>query len=159
MTEPGPDRITHECHTFVQYLVATRPTEYVLRKYQAAHEQGCVETTGASSIDELLLRIARVRPVLTAAADAHARCFRPASALRRKLVLLAAILESTAPGYHAFESPPPASFVIVLARVAGRCAVFAGLLVSGMLTIGPVHLGLRLIGRAREPHKTTVLAR
>jgi hypothetical protein len=102
----------------------------------------------------LLLKFASSGAVATALADAYARFARPGGTLRRKLVLLAAILECAPNTWRAFEPPPPASAAVVTARVAWRGAVFVLVLASAIVTLGPPHLWLRLTGRTRgrRPH-------
>ncbi|MGH7554775.1 MAG: hypothetical protein ACREMQ_17385 [Longimicrobiales bacterium] len=158
MTDADRSRITRECGVFTRYVVRADPTDYVVGKYMAAHERGHLPIDCAVAIDELLVRIARSQPAFAAIADAYAVLFRRGGALRRKLVVLTAILESCAPGFLAFESPPPARFAAVIARLAGRGAVFALLLVIATITIGPIHVGLRLAGRSRAVRRSAVVA-
>jgi hypothetical protein len=156
VTDAERRRITRECGVFARHVVAADPTDYVVGKYLAAHEQGHLQVEGATPIDDLLVSIARTH-TLTTVAEAYAVLFRPGGALRRKLILLTAILESCAPGFMAFESPPPARAAAILARLLGRGAVFALALLIGTITIGPIHMALRLTGSVRANRQAAVV--
>ena len=88
----------------------------------------------------MALRLAARTPLL---ADAHARLFAPASALRRKLVLLLAILETSAPAFRRVDDPGPRGTVGAWLRLAaiGGTAGLAAVLGSALLL--PVQLVLR----------------
>jgi hypothetical protein len=149
------DELERECHVFAWRVARVQPSAYVVDRYVAAHRQGHVGSP-ATPADRMLANVARRGGPWTALADAYARIVRPAGTLRRKLVLFAAILECTSPAYRAFESPPPASAMRVIARLAVRGGAFALLLTVALLVLGPVHLavaamsGRRAITRAAE---------
>ncbi|MFT5465587.1 MAG: nucleoside-diphosphate-sugar epimerase [Verrucomicrobiales bacterium] len=84
-----------ECDVFCRYLIGERPTAYVVEKYRAGIESEVFKQAENSAFDEKLIQLAAKRPLLTGFADAYCRFFRPNSIVRRKLVLLLAILEST----------------------------------------------------------------
>ena len=88
------DALERECRIFCRLLAGREPTDYVRTKYRAAHAAGVVEPTGgASSFERGVVALARRSTLLARALDARARILAPASLLRRKLVLLLAILE------------------------------------------------------------------
>jgi hypothetical protein len=90
----------------------------------------------------VLLDLASHGPWALRAADGYARFFAPASALRRKLAVLVAILESTAPSDGAFmASDEPPAGVIVQLLVTG--VGFVLLLGVGIMALAPQHLAAR----------------
>src|SRR5947209_5491873 len=90
------DRLARECTTFCRHLLGRRPSAYVLAKYQEFHRLPAARAVRpARAVDRALLAAARLHPAAALPADAFARIFRPGCALRKKLVLLLAILESS----------------------------------------------------------------
>jgi hypothetical protein len=111
-----------ECRTFTVYLTGNEPDELVVVSYaRGLASDAFGRRSGDPSLDRALIGLARRGPFATGLTDAWARIFTPAGGLRRRLVLLVAILESTTPAYHAFE---PAA--------RGRIVAFAALLVTGL---------------------------
>jgi hypothetical protein len=79
-------------------------------------------------------------------ADAHAALFAPASTLRKRLVLLLAILESRSPFSESIDMPLGGSAAGAIARVGLRGVVaLLGLLV-GTVVLLPVRVALALRG-------------
>ena len=91
------DALDAECRAFCRYLAHRTPPSSVIEKYRAAHTAGVVEPPGGSSaFDRGVVSLARRSTLLTRALDARARILAPGSLLRRKLVLVLALLECTA---------------------------------------------------------------
>ncbi len=138
---PSAEPLRREANTFTRYLLSRAPSDYVVDKYHQGHRV-IPYLNGAENlpIDALLLKVAR-RGVLPAwIADTYARIFRQSGPLRQKLVLLAAILESS-PSFHSDMGG---------SKDTKRLYVFLGLVVLGlgfavrlpvaMLVFGPAHL-------------------
>jgi phytoene dehydrogenase-like protein len=128
-----------ECRKLTAYLVDVPPSEYVIACYVRAHR-----TTSAfephDRFERVALRLAALAPGL---ADAHARLFAPASALRRKLVLLLAILETSSPSFRRVDDPGPRGPLRAWLRLAWIGMAAAGAAVVGSALLLPVHLVLR----------------
>jgi nucleoside-diphosphate-sugar epimerase len=89
-------RLEKECKVFSRYLLGRSGNEYVLRKYVEANRvRGLVESAGEDRLGTGLLRVASISPFLTRLTDSFAAIFARRSILRKKLVLLIAILESS----------------------------------------------------------------
>lgn len=99
------DRLDRECSVFCRYLIGQTPSPYVVAKYGDYHRRAAVEDTPAR-IDRVLLAVASLHPATVRPADAYARIFRPGSVLRKKLILLLAVLESCAPSDERIDSIP-----------------------------------------------------
>jgi hypothetical protein len=78
-------------------------------------------------------------------ADAYARIFRPHGALRQKLTLLLAVLES-APATHREFTSGGSGVAAAIGRSALSLLGFGVAFLTGLLLLGPVHL---VLSRAR----------
>ena len=148
---PEPEEMAGECRAFSMYLTGFPPTPYVLDTYRRCHA-GIPYLRGApyDRVEAMLLGVARRGGLPLRCADAYARLFRPAGALRQKLVLALAVLENSPPTHlrlHAARQGAPATLVLVM---LGRGVGFACCLLSALMVLGPAHLVLSLLpGRAR----------
>lgn len=146
MTDASPERLQDEALTFTRALVGREASPYVVRQYIRAHVS--LPLAPVQGFDAVLIGVATAAGVLTRAADAYARLFARRAILRRKLVLLLAILESTSPEDAEFApvASSPAGTIAKLA-VTGIAAVVYG--VAGVVILGPLHLASRIAaGRA-----------
>jgi len=141
---PDTDSSAAECRVFTRYLISRLPDAYILRKYAQAFEPGFpLGGEACSGFDALLLKLAVLHPLLTRTADIYSRFFRPASAVRKRLVLLLALLESWAATAETLDSTRRTGFVrfvIVLLADAGLSAVLllvaAPFLLPAQLVLG-----------------------
>ncbi|MGH9795350.1 MAG: NAD-dependent epimerase/dehydratase family protein [Candidatus Acidiferrales bacterium] len=140
--------LARECDAFARYLIGAGPAEYVARKYREAHAvSGRLAARGR--FDALLVRVAARGPVRAAVADAYACLLARRSALRKKLILLAAILESS-PSNCGWKDQADAGSVAGFAlRLLGRGAGFAVRLAAALVTLGPLHVLMGTGDRAR----------
>src|SRR5262249_24346037 len=106
-TRPSPPRrhqplainvkqvIEKECKTFATYIVGKPPSAYITAQYAAAAlAHGLASDADLSCFDRVALALGRSGSVFTRSADAFCSIFARRSVLRRKLIVLAAILES-----------------------------------------------------------------
>lgn len=123
-----------ECRVFTRYLAGADLSLMVEEAYIRGHQVSAVEQTeGSHAFEQTLLRIARTSPGLAQAADGYAVVFAKASQLRRKLVLLVAILESRQQTAQAIEPPSSGSLPRRIVSVAVR--VVAGLARTAFVTL------------------------
>lgn len=94
MAEPGDDRLAAECRLFCRYLADVDATPDIIGAYQRAHAIATLKLRATTPLDRALQRLAITGTAFTRMADSFAGLIAPASALRRKLVVLMAILES-----------------------------------------------------------------
>ena len=112
-----------ELVVFTRYLTNMVPTEYVGEQYRMALlAHNLARDADFSAFDRLTLNLARRGVLCTRFADAHCAIFRRHGAMRRRLILLMAILEHVAPYSDGFDRPIPRSII-------GSCA---GLLLQGV---------------------------
>jgi hypothetical protein len=137
--------LQHEARVFSRFLARVPATPYVTARYVDAHR--ATQTLGpVDRFDRWMVAVARVSPVLTRLADAYARLFLPRGVLRKKLVTLLAILETSTPFHRALDRAPgrhPAVVVMLLA-VSGVGGILAAL--AGTLIFGPLHIRARIGG-------------
>jgi len=133
--QPGLDA---ECRGFTKFLVGREPDEYILAKYREAHRHLALEAEPRSFEAALLERATR-GPRRTRLADAYSRIFLPQSVLRKKLVLLLAILESRSPFCHEIDRLPSRAVPLVWLGLAARGCFGVITLLLGTLWIGPGH--------------------
>jgi len=138
MTDTGTAAtLDREACSFTEALIGQPPSAYVREQYARAHGHLALAPGGA--FDRRLVTFAASGPLAARAADAYARWFARDTALRRKLVVLTAILESTAPHDTAFDPlVSPVAGTLVRLGLAGTGFVIA--LAAGTLVLTPLRL-------------------
>ncbi|HEX6135422.1 MAG TPA: hypothetical protein VFZ24_15740 [Longimicrobiales bacterium] len=111
--------LDRECRLFTGYLLGCVPTQYVLDRYADAHRVSDVYSTG-TRFDAFLMRAARTGRITTKVVDAYAAILAPTSLIRRKLILLLAILETAAPTAGIIDSVDRGGRVLLFLRLCGR---------------------------------------
>jgi hypothetical protein len=132
-----------EARTFTAALVGQVPSTYVIAQYAKAHDHLPLAPGGA--FDRRMMAFAALGPWAARAADAYARTFAKSAVLRRKLVVLTAILESSAP-HDAAYAPVEASPAGIVARLALVGIAFLLALLAGILVLAPLRLVTAITG-------------
>ncbi len=142
--------LDREAAVFVRYLTGADPSspgqggaagDYVLAKYRDAHARGAVgEAT--DGFDAALVRWAAAGPLRARWVDGYARFFASGGLLRRKLVLVLALLESRAPTDALVDQVEPGSRAGFLAGMTLSMGLFALRLVGAALVLTPARLVL-----------------
>jgi hypothetical protein len=139
--------LERECDVFCRYLGGQKAPEKLFAKYREAHEAGVVAIEGASTrFDRALVGCARFGTFPTRLADAHARLFRNGGLLRRKLVLVLALLETHADTVARVDAPTVAGPVAFVVETTLRLAVFAALAALGLVVFVPLRIACSLGG-------------
>lgn len=140
------DPLDAECRVFTRYLLGCDPDAYVNAKYKAAHAVlPALSTTGR--FDEALIAFARTCPLWTKVADAYAGLFSPAAALRKRLVLLLAILETRPPFHGLIDKTVDGPAPLVVVRLVTRTTGAVLCLLVGALVFLPTRAVLTLARR------------
>lgn len=143
------DAIAAECGVFTRHLTDDEATPYVIACYErllaSARRPPAVE---ALLIERALLSMARAGGLRLRLADGYACLFRPRGGLRRRLVLVIAILENSPSSARLFNSGEEGSFAGVSARMAISMVASALCTLVGVLVFAPVHLVSVLLPRA-----------
>ena len=126
-----------ECRLFTRYLLGREPDAYVLERYVSLQIAAVRGAPAPVSLDSLLLNTARSNVFALRCADAYARIFRPQCLLRRKLILIFAILENSQGFPSRFTSGVSSSYVFALARIAATLTGFALTLIASLFVIVP----------------------
>ena len=139
-----------ESRLFSRYLLGGVADDAILDTYAAAVASGtagpCPELR---AFDRLLTRIARTHPVMTRAVDVYARHFCPAAPVRKRLILMLAILESHARPYAAMDTVDGGGRAAVYLRLGG--AVISSLFLLVLATVFLSPLSLVMSGRRAGP--------
>jgi hypothetical protein len=136
--------LQRECRVFTLYLIGKAPSPYVIAKYEDAHQKR--QTLAATSkFDRFLVGFAAAGPGYSKLADSYARLFAPLSTLRKKLVLLLAILESSSSSYQSLENTEAGGSALLILRILLRMAVFAFCFALGAIVLLPAQMILHLV--------------
>ena len=145
--------LEQECTVFTYYVIKQKPSNYVLSKYRQAHlipDFACTSET--HPFDRLLLSLSASHSFLTKLVDAYTAIFLRSSIVRRKWVLLLAILESCSPTDRCFDSPESSSKKLLFLGMMGKGLVFLFFLCLSLVLLLPLHLGFavyqKLVGRS-----------
>jgi hypothetical protein len=136
--------IERECRVFTEHLIGQVPNSYVLRKYEEAHATTPFYVC-MGAFDAFLVSVAGFHCKLAKLADCYARIFFPTALLRKKLILLLAILETSSPSFLAVEAVDGGSRAILIARLCGRLFVFTGSLILAALLFAPMQILFRVL--------------
>jgi len=135
---PSGAVLERECRTFTRYLTGRGPTPYVVQKYREAHAASTA--FDADRFDSRLTAVARWHPVTTLLADAYARFFVPYGTLRKKLILLLAILEISPPFFRELNYPSAGGRLGQALYLGARMFMLVLALVVGTIAFLPMHL-------------------
>ena len=130
--------LEREARLFCRYLLSREPSGYEIRKYVEGHRSPqWVGRAAPEGIHARLLSFAVRGPFMTRLADGYASVFHRGTDLRRKLVLLLAILESGDRTFDRSEADRPLSPVRGHAHLIGQGLAFAGVAALAMLVFLP----------------------
>jgi len=130
--------LERECRTFTRYLVRLDPSPYVVAKYCEAHSAS--SRFSGSRFDERLTALARWHPLTAFLADAYATVFAPRGLLRKKLILVLAVLEVSPPFFRELDRPLAGGPVRQLFAMALRTLVFGAVLLGAVVALLPLRL-------------------
>lgn len=133
--------LERECRTFTRYLAGRDATPYVIGKYCDAHTAS--PAFAGDRFDRRITAAARIHPVAAFVADAYARFFAPHGLLRKKLIVLLAILETSPPFYRDLEQVADGRLVAQVIHVGVRLLLFLPAVLLGTALFVP----LRLVSR------------
>lgn len=138
---PSGDELDAEFTRHARYLAGVEPTEYQLAKYRDFHAKRRLPP--ANAFDALLLKLSRGGLGL-ALADSYSGLLYRTSVVRAKLVLAAAILESSAPSFEVLDKPGGRGGAVAAFTRMGLSGVKAGFsFFFAALLLAPAHFLLR----------------
>ena len=148
MGDSGPDeRLEQEGRVLGRYLAGGIIPAHLVARY--ADHVSATEIPGRDQLDRTLLRAAQFGGAVTRMADAYARWLRPTGALRRRLTILCALVESSPPYHIELGAPREGSrrgsaAALVVIGLMGGVTLF-----GAVLLFGPVHLVLLALRKGR----------
>ncbi len=132
-------RLRREAGSLSRVLVGSPPGEPVVARYLAAHER-LPGLMPSSLFERAQVGAARLHPWPARMADAYAALLARESVLRRKTVLLLAILESSAGHHRSIDRPDARGRLGTVAALGLRGLSALPLLAVGFAIFVPVHL-------------------
>jgi nucleoside-diphosphate-sugar epimerase len=142
--------IVRECDVFTRYLVGQPPTDYVHKQYKmAVLARDLANSAEFRDFDRRTLSLARRNAFFTRVADAYCAIFHRHGVLRRKLILLLAILEHTPPTAARFDSPKNIGSIGIATNLFLLGISFGLLLLAAIFLLLPSHIYSRT--GARRP--------
>ena len=141
MSPAGAGELGRECEVFCRYLIGRAPDAYVLAKYAEAHRL-TTDYSGGSRFDRLLVSFAAWGSFSASLADSYACLFARQGILRRKVVLLLAILESCSPAQGFLDAIEPTPVFFLALQLLGRGILFGIRVLAASLVLLPLQLAL-----------------
>ncbi|MBV8841602.1 MAG: hypothetical protein JO307_02220 [Bryobacterales bacterium] len=132
-------KLERECRVFARYLSGVDPSSYLVQKYGDFHEQ-LGASAGSDRFDEFLVRVASRGVFWTTLADGYSRLFRKSGALRKKLIVVLALLECAPPSYEILDSVPTGGLAGSVVRLAGISAKFLAAAIAGTVLFAPARV-------------------
>lgn len=150
------EQLTKECEVFTQYLIGERPDPYIVDKYhQAHHIDPRLQNMSIPAFDRFLLSIGGAHPWLTAIVDAHTSFFRQGAVIRKKLILLMALLESHGSSHRQFEISDSSSRIVLFTMLAWKGIMFGLRLGLAITLLLPLQMITAALSRAARRKGTT----
>jgi nucleoside-diphosphate-sugar epimerase len=137
------EALARECRLWCRYLAGVAPTDYLTARYLECHRRSEHFRAAPDAVDRMLLGLARTGRLGARLADSYATFFRPASLLRRKLVLLLALMECAPPTCVLLDRPTARTAAGALARIGFEAVISLLALAVSLPVIGPLHLAAR----------------
>jgi hypothetical protein len=129
----GRDSLTLEGTVIGRYLLGVDPPEILIDRYRRANES--LFGDPVPDEDRIVLDFVHAHPWSLSLLDSGLGLVRPRSRLRKKMVVMLAILETT-PRFAADFEPCAAGRVGTIARLIGHAAVAAARVVAGLVLYG-----------------------
>ena len=134
--------LQRECRLFTQYLLGCAPDRYVEQKYIEAHEV-LSNLVPVNRFDVFLTSTARRHSIFLKVADAYAGIFDNRGLLRKKLVLLFAILETSSPFFQKIDSVDRGGKFLLACKSVFRGFVSVLSLIAGAILFVPASMVMR----------------
>jgi len=131
-------QLERECGTYVRYLCGQNPSTYITEKYVDFHRK--VAAFELDEFDRFLVRFSTRNILCARLADSYARVFRKESSVRKKLILVLALLESSPETFEALDRVPAGGLAGAVLRIAGNSAKFIFSLAASTAILGPARL-------------------
>jgi len=138
--------LEQEFKTFTNYLIGYEPDGYIKSRYIQGHRITDMDR-GGGSFDMLLVRMANRSKLLARLADTYTSGFYKNALLRKKLLLLLAILESCGSTYRHIDTVNERSVVVLYVKVAQKATVFSLTLILSGIVFAPLKFLTSLLSK------------
>ncbi len=128
-----------ECELFTNYLIGRSPDEYIQAKYLQGHAAANLEKD-AGLLDAILIRTANSNSFFLKLADVYTSIFYRNAVLRKKLLLMLAILECCKATYHEVDKVSNSSGIIFGIRLFQKAFIFLLSLFISIIIFSPFRL-------------------
>jgi len=133
------EELEKECELLTNYLIGRTPDDYVKGKYVKGNRVTAIEKD-LSPFDTVLIKAANKNLLLLKLADAYTSILYKNSAVRKKLLLALAILESSESTYLLIDTVEESPAAVVYARLSKKTAVFLFTFIIAVIVFTPVKL-------------------
>ena len=130
-------KLKQECTRFTEYLVNCKPNEYIEKKYLEGHNCNRIGNN-MGLFDTFLTKAANRNSIMTRLADTYTAVFYRKAVLRKKLVLLLAVLESSSTTHSKVDSISENSRLTLLSQIIQKNLVFLLLLLLSSFVFFPI---------------------
>lgn len=137
-----------ECDTFTRHLCGMPADDYIRRKYRDAQAL-LAPIAEADPVDRALLEAGRRGGFHLTSADVYAKYFRPRTTLRRRLIIVLAIIENAPGTHHYLNSGAGGGIILSLIRIFQCLATTTIAMTAGVLRFGPRQLASYRLRTAR----------
>jgi len=144
-----PDDLAAECDIFARQIIGRPASDRTIKAYRGALMARGMAAAPTRPFERLTLALARKGTIPAGWVDAYSALLHRRGLVRRRMIVLAAILENTPEGAGAFDSPASGGKARALARLAWAGAAGCVSLALGLLVLMPARLVLALTGQAR----------
>ena len=135
------DNLTQECLVFCRYLSGVSPDSYILKKYYDANKiNDETYRNQGTFFEKLLIILARIHPLCTQIVDTYAVFLFKNAIIRKKLVLLLAILESCPANKHKLDYTDQHSKFVLFLIIICKLLTFTLILCFAIVILLPLHI-------------------
>lgn len=146
------ENLERECRVFTNYLINIDPDKYVTGNYIRGHKI-CRIDGETDFFNTLLVRAANRNSFLLKLADAYTSIFYKSSVLRKKLLLLLAIMECCPSTYHHIDTVNERSVISLYVRMGQKAFLFLVNLLASIVVFLPFKFYSALRNGPRQPVK------
>lgn len=138
------DQLERECRSYTRYLVGQTATGYVIEKYLDFHRKFPASVdVNSQPFDHFLVEFSARGRFSARLADTYVSRFRKHSALRKKLVLTLAILETVPPSFQILDKVPRGGRVCALLRLGFAAIAYTVYLLLAIVFLAPAQIAFR----------------
>jgi nucleoside-diphosphate-sugar epimerase len=136
--ERSRNSLKQECIKFTKYLINCKPNSYIEKKYIEGHKYNQIENY-INRFDTFLIKVTNKNTFMLRISDIYTAVFYRKAVLRKKLILLLAILESCPTTYSKIDSVNTDSKFSLFIKTLQKTLVFLTLLFVSSILLLPIH--------------------